>query len=116
MKRRAVKARNKITKFKISKLKIKIMKIKGEMIPGKLYRGWGYINDYKEFSFKPEQTGTRVGQIKMIKQEEGVTIKESKNLILINFNIDKTGKKEEYFGVLQQVYNTLFRFFKDYEI
>ena len=92
------------------------MKIKGKMIPGKKYPGRAWLNEFKEFFFEPEQTGTRVGQIKMIKQEEGVTIKESKNLILVNFNIDKTGNRQEYFRVLQQVYNTLFKFFKDYEI
>lgn len=86
------------------------------MVPGVRYPGYAWTNDYKEFFFEPKQVGSREGQIKFVKKDEGVTVRESKNLVIINFNIGKSRNREDYFKALQGVYNILFRFFKDYEI
>ena len=91
-------------------------KTKGEMIPGKRYRGWGFINGYKEFCFEPEQTGSHAGQIKEVCVHEGVRVSESRKLVIVKLNIEKQTDKAGYFKELARMYNTVSKIFKEYDI
>ena len=91
-------------------------KVKGEMIPGKRYRGWAFVNDYKEFCFEPEQTGAHEGREVAICSRDGVKVSETKKLILVKFNIEKQEKKSVYFSMLTTLFNTLTKIFKEYDI
>ena len=91
-------------------------KTKGEMVPGKRYRGWGFINNYKEFCFEPEQTGSHAGQIREICVREGIRVSESKRLVIVKLNIEKQSNKASYFKELARMYNILSKIFQEYEI
>lgn len=92
------------------------MKTKETMIPGKRYRGYGFINEYKEFCFEPEDTGAHAGREKSICVKEGVRVSETKNLIIVKFNMEKEEKKVHYFQRLAKIYNIINNIITNYEI
>ena len=85
------------------------------MIPGKRYRGYGFINDYKEFCFEPERTGSHAGQIKEVVVRDGIRVSESKKLVIVKLNIDRQPDKLAYLKVLARMYNVLSDIFQEYE-
>ena len=85
------------------------------MIPGKRYRGWGWVNDYKEFCFEAEKTGSNAGKIKEICVRDGVHVKESKRLIMFSFNIEKS-TRPEHIKELARLFNTASKILNEYEI
>ena len=85
------------------------------MIPGKRYRGYGFINDYKEFCFEPERTGSHAGQIKEVVVRDGIRVSESKKLVIVKLNIDRQPDKLAYLKVLARMYNVLSNIFQEYE-
>lgn len=89
---------------------------KEQMEPGKRYRGYGFINEFKEFCFEPELTGSRAGREKVICAREGIRVSETKKLIIVKFNIQKEDKKELYFKELARVYNEITKILQRYDI
>lgn len=65
------------------------MKAKREMPVGQKVRGYGILNEYGEFDFIPEQTGSRKGQVRFVKETDTYTISVTKNKILIHLKMDK---------------------------
>ena len=86
------------------------------MIPGKRYRGYGYLNEFKEFIFEPEDTGSRAGVIKQICTRDGISLSESKNYLLIHIKMPKYSKILERLGALTKIYNNLVNILRDYDI
>lgn len=68
------------------------MKQKKNLEPGQRYRGWGWINEFGEFEFSPEETGARVGQMKTVKVGDNYKVSESKKFILLHMKVTKEGK------------------------
>lgn len=91
-------------------------KTKEQMIPGKRYRGYGFINEYKEFCFEPEQTGAHEGREKSICVRNGVRVSQTQKLIIVKFNLEKQDDKSAYIKRLVQIYNTISKIIRDYEI
>ena len=46
--------------------------IKEEMEPGKRYKGYAFINEYKQFCFEPEATGSQAGREQIVMSKDGV--------------------------------------------
>ena len=91
-------------------------KTKEQMIPGKRYRGYGFINEYKEFCFEPEQTGAHEGREKSVCVRDGVRVSATKNLVIVKFNLEKEDDKVNYFKKLTKIYNTISNIMQEYEI
>ena len=91
-------------------------KTKEQMIPGKRYRGYGFINEYKEFCFEPEQTGAHEGREKSVCVRNGVRVSQTQKLIIVKFNLEKQEEKSAYIKRLVQIYNTISKIIRDYEI
>ncbi len=91
-------------------------KTKEQMIPGKRYRGYGFINEYKEFCFEPEQTGAHEGREKSVCVRNGVRVSQTQKLIIVKFNLEKQDDKSAYIKRLVQIYNTISKIIRDYEI
>ena len=91
-------------------------KTREQMIPGKRYRGYGFINEYKEFCFEPEQTGAHEGREKSVCVRDGVRVSATKNLVIVKFNLEKQEEKSAYIKRLVQIYNTISKIIRDYEI
>jgi len=58
--------------------------------PGVKYRGTGWINEYGEFQFTPEQKGTKPSNLKIVVQESNYTIYESAHLWQVKLNFPKS--------------------------
>lgn len=92
------------------------MKQKGEMVPGKRYRGYGYINEFKEFSFEPENTGSRAGVIKAVTQRDGVNVSHSRSFILLRLKVPKSTNKMEVIQTVMRKVNTIIKILKEYDL
>ena len=92
------------------------MKKRDEMIPGKRYRGYGFINEFKEFCFEPEDTGAHAGREKCIHSSDGLRVTETKNCVIIRVNLTKSPNKADYTFKLMNTFNRLSKFFRDYDI
>lgn len=91
---------------------------KEEMKPGVKYKGYGFINEFKEFCFQPEATGSQAGREKMVKAwpDDMITLKETKNYLIITMKEDKTSDEAERVRDLMRKFNLIFNFLKTYEI
>lgn len=86
------------------------------MVPGVRYRGYGFINDFKEFQFVPEDTGSRAGREKCIYDREGLKINETKNLLVVKLNIEKADDKAKLISQVAAMFNNLTKFIQKYDI
>lgn len=91
-------------------------KMKTTMQPGKRYRGYGYINEYKEFCFEPENTGSREGVIKAICTRDGIGVSETRDHLLIRIKMPKCGNLLDRLRELAKVYNKIVKILREYEI
>ena len=87
---------------------------KGSMEPGKKYRGYGYINDYKEFCFELEETGKNQGRITPVATKDGVSLSQTKTNLIFHVKIEK-GTKIELTKRVTEVANILLDFVQKYE-
>lgn len=92
------------------------MKKKVDFVVGKKYRGYGYVNEFGEFEFTPEDTGSRLGAIKRVFSGEGWVMSESKNHYLFNIKIKKSASRLEIIGSFFKVVDTIMRKIRSYEI
>lgn len=91
------------------------MKKKLELKPGVKYKGYCMLNEFGEIDFTPEQTGSRQGVVKLLKEAEGYSLRYSKERVLIHINI-KREKGIKLIQALMQVVNNLIQDFKTYDI
>lgn len=86
------------------------------MEPGKRYRGWGYINEFKEFVFEPENTGSRAGVIKHVTQRDGVSVSHTRDFILLHIKLEKCNDVTKYMKLVWNKFSTIIDILKSYEI
>lgn len=91
---------------------------KEEMKPGVKYKGYGFINEFKEFCFQPEATGSQAGREKMIKAwpDDMISLKETKNYLIITMKEAKSVDESERVRELMRKFNLIFNFLRDYEV
>lgn len=82
---------------------------------GQKYRGYGLLNEFGEFEFTPEQTGSRQGVVKMVKSGENYTLSTTKKCVVIHINLDRSDKPLVLIRGLMQVVNELLIDFRTYE-
>lgn len=88
------------------------------MKPGVKYKGYGFINKFKEFCFQPEATGSQAGREKLLKAwpEQGTTIKETKNYIIVTLKVSKVQEESERARTLMSRFNLIFNFLKSHAV
>jgi hypothetical protein len=91
---------------------------KEEMKVGVKYKGYGFINEFKEFCFQPEATGSQAGREKMLMNwpDELMTIKETKNYLIISMKEPKESQEAERARSLMAKFNLLFNFLRTHEV
>lgn len=87
-----------------------------ELEAGRRYRGYGFINEYGEFQFEPENTGARKGVIKAIASTEGVSLSHTRDYLLVHIKIAKMGSICNYFSEITKKVDVLIRLIREYEI
>ena len=91
-------------------------KKKLDMQPGVRYRGYGYLNEFGEFEFSPEQTGAHAGRVNLFKEKEDWKITTSKRYVFFSFKMQKGMKKLDRMKCLTKYYNEMLEIVSDYEI
>ena len=89
---------------------------KEEMVPGKRYRGYAYLNEYKQFCFDPEMTGSQAGRETIILSKEDVTISKTKNYLMVKVKTPLSLSEYERTRDLMKKFNVVYETLKDYEI
>lgn len=60
-----------------------------KLVPGKKYRGSAWVNNYGEIQFRPEQKGTKPGNLSIVLEHESFTLYESKEIFKVAVKFDK---------------------------
>ena len=81
---------------------------------GVKYKGYGMLNDFGEFEFTPEATGSRVGQIKVVKETVSYKLSTSKKFVLIHLKLERASGLD-LIKDLMNIVNNLIQDFKKYE-
>lgn len=89
---------------------------KGQLEVGKRYRGYGVLNEYGEFTFEPENTGSRAGVVKQIAVRDGVSLSHSRENIIVHMKIRKSESQRAYLRDIMQKVDVLLGLLKEYEI
>lgn len=89
---------------------------KETMQTGVKYRGYGILNEYKEFMFIPENTGAHAGRERVLYENEGFQIKQTKNRIIIRVSLENQSNKLEYIKGFADAFNNFTKFIKTHEI
>lgn len=90
------------------------LKPKIELRPGEKLKGYGLLNEFGEFEFIPEKTGSRQGIVKLVKEGENFTISTTKQRILIHIRLDRISGLQLVKKFLQESTNIL-QILKDYD-
>lgn len=91
------------------------MKQEKEMKPGIKYRGYGYVNNFGEFIFEPEETGSRAGVISPVTSGNGYTVTMTKKYVLCHIKIDRSLEIVSKIKNLLSITNSLISVFKSYD-
>lgn len=91
-------------------------KKKIDLQPGVKYKGYGFVNEYGEFEFTPEQTGSRKGQKRFIKTGDRYTVSETRDLVIVHISVPKVTPKLKLVKDYLEVVNQTLLIIKDYEI
>lgn len=92
------------------------IKQKLDLKPGIRYKGYGFINEYGEFEFSPEQTGSRQGQKKCIKTGANYSVYSTRDLLIIHITQKKKEEKIQLMNEYLQTVNETLKIIRDYEI
>lgn len=86
-----------------------------QLEPGKKYRGYGFINEYGEFEFSPEQTGIRAGEVKLLKSGDDYTVSTTKNYVILHVRVKRPFKPVEGIYQVMRKIDEIIKIFKEYE-
>lgn len=89
---------------------------KEQMQQGVKYKGYGFINEFNEFQFIPEQTGSRSQQRKLVKEEDGFTVYKSAKSVIIHIRIDRSSQRNKLLSYFLNVTNRIIQLFSNYDI
>lgn len=91
-------------------------KQKLEMEAGVRYRGYGFINEFGEFEFTPEATGSRQGSVKVLKQGENFTISYTSKSVIIHGRLERSLDTLTRIKKLSAMFNLIFEVVRDYDL
>lgn len=86
------------------------------MQPGVKYRGYGLVNEYGEFEFIPENTGSRQGRKKIIKEGDGYNVSNTNAHIVIHLLLKKENERIKLVKEYMKLVNNVLEILRDYEI
>lgn len=95
---------------------MKLKKQKLGMEAGVRYRGYGFINEFGEFEFTPEATGSRQGSVKVLKQGENFTISYTSKSVIIHGRLERSLDTLTRIRKLSAMFNLIFEVVRDYDL
>lgn len=91
-------------------------KKKLDLKPGQKYRGYGILNEYGEFEFIPENTGSRQGVKKILKTGLNYTVSTTTNLFIAHITVPKQDDRLKMMNKYLRIVNETLKIIRDYEI
>lgn len=91
------------------------MKKKLNLEPGQKYRGYGILNEYGEFEFIPEETGSRLGQVKKLTSGDGYDVSTTKKYVIMHIKVKKSKTSLEMMRNLLRITDKLIEIVRTYE-
>ena len=91
-------------------------KIKRDMPVGQKVRGYGLLNEYGEFEFFPEQTGTRPTQMKLLYESEDLVLHRCKKCLRATIYLPIENNTLRMTHVLSRIVNNIIIYLRDHEI
>lgn len=80
--------------------------------PGRKYKGTFWVNEYGEIQVRPEQKGSRPGNLKLVTENEHVKIYESNKLFKMTIMFDKQDTIQQVVNRVSSANLTLLNYFK----
>lgn len=93
-----------------------VIRKKKSLEPGVKYRGYGYVNEFGEFEFIPEEKGAHKGRRKLIKEGAGFSVSETKGLLIVHITTPKQENRARLMNEYLKIVNTTLEILRDYEI
>lgn len=90
------------------------VKKKLDLPVGQKIRGYGMVNEYGEFEFTPEQTGSRQGKYKIVKEAANYSIGTTDKLILVRIKQNRANGLQLLTDFMKEV-NKILADFRQYE-
>lgn len=82
---------------------------------GVKYKGYGYLNEFGEWHFTPEETGSRAGQKKLLIELDNASVYSTEKKLIVHFSIVKSKSKLTMLNALFNVMNNLINTLREYE-
>lgn len=87
-----------------------------ELRPGTKYRGYGILNEYGEFEFIPEDTGSRKDNVKLLKSGDGFSVSYSKRSVIVHIKLNRDkGWPKGMLNDFCSKFNNAFSVIRDHE-
>lgn len=90
--------------------------VKDQMKQGVKYAGYGFINEYNEFQFTPANKGSREGQKKLVKEDDGFSVYKSTKSVIIHIRIDRDNERNRLVSKFLEIINRIMLVFNKYDI
>lgn len=82
---------------------------------GVKYRGYGLLNEFGEFEFVPEDTGSRIGKVKAVTSGDGYSVSSTKKFVLVHLKVERELDKLDRVKKILRLTNILIDIFRKYE-
>lgn len=86
------------------------------MQQGVKYKGYAFINEFNEFQFTPEQTGSRSQQKKLVKEEDGFTVYKTTKSVIFHIRVDRADGRNKLVARFLEVTNRIMQVLTKYDI
>lgn len=86
------------------------------MVPGIKYRGYGVLNEFGEFEFIPENTGSRQGRKRLVKQGDNFSVSTTSNNLVIHMLVKRERERLKLVKEFMTVVNEVLMILRDYEV
>ena len=93
-----------------------MIKKKFDFPVGKKVKGYGLLNEFGEFDFFPEQTGSHPNSMKVIVDNPNFTIYRCKKKLKVVLNLETSQNRIELFQQFASKYNKVLNFLMNYEV
>lgn len=82
------------------------------LVPGQKYKGTFWVNEYGEIQVRPEQKGTRPGNLKLVSENETTKLYESTKCFKLTITFDKSDTVQQVINRISRANLTLLNYFK----
>lgn len=84
------------------------------LVAGQKYRGYGLINEYGEFEFTPEETGSRQGRVKKLTSGDGYDVSTTSKYVIMHIKVQRSKEPMAMMRELMRITDNLITVIRKY--